>query len=156
MSDHKAIYYTNLDEILTKLQATEYPWMDIGQENKNIIISWCQDHDVTTIDFQTARVAIHNLGPGALESKKALVAPPPPPPPPPAPKAPRFDWYSVGAGEIPLEGPDGSTPPQEYLQSSSVSVAQLHSLVARQDKQRKPWLTDFTDKGSKFESRYNK
>jgi hypothetical protein len=68
----------------------------------------------------------------------------------PATKQPRFNWYSIGAGEIPLEGPDGSKPPADFLEKCS--LAQIKDLVKRQERATKPWLTDHTDKGSPFRS----
>jgi hypothetical protein len=147
MSERKAIYYPNLDEILAKLQQTEYPWMDVGLENKSIIIAWCQDHDVKTIDFQTARAACHNLGPSALESKKPSVAAPPAPPAPTPARAPRFDWhqYIKSGAAIPLKGPDGSTCPNEVLEKCTLQ--QVKALVRFQEMEKKPWLSGFADQG---------
>ena len=139
----KPIFCPNMSEILEKLQATEYPWIDTGETNRHIVFAWGQEKGLEKLDFQLVRAAIHHLGPSALETKKAPVAPVAPPPPPEPPKPARFDWYSIGAGEIPLEGPDGSTPPESYLQSSSVTRAQITSLVKRQERQKKPWLTQY-------------
>jgi hypothetical protein len=76
----KPIICSNMDDILKRLQATEFPWCDTGIENQRIIFAWGQRQGLESLDFETVRAAIHNLGPGALESPKAPVAPVVPPP----------------------------------------------------------------------------
>lgn len=151
MSDRKPIYCPNLPEILTQLQATEYPWVDGGIENQRIIFAWGQDRGLDKLDFQLVRAAIHHLGPSALETKKASVAPVAPPPPEPATvRQPRHNWnqYVKSGAAIPLKAPDGTTCPPEVLQRCSAK--QVRDYVRADEKEKKPWLSDFTDKGSQF------
>jgi hypothetical protein len=146
MSERKPIFCPNLDEILTKLQETEYPWMDIGAENRSIIFQWGQDHGIDLLDFQSVRAAIHNLGPSALESKKPIAPPPAPPAPAPV-RAPRFDWhqYIKSGAAIPLKGPDGSTCPSDVLEKCTLQ--QVKNYVRLQEMEKKPWLSSFADQG---------
>jgi hypothetical protein len=150
MSDLKPIYCPNLPEILEKLQQTEYPWMDTGETNRRIIFQWGQEKGLEKLDFQLVRAAIHHLGPSALETKKAPVAVIAPPPPPTPPRVPRYDWHQyIKSGKaLPLTAPDGSRCPPEVLQACTAK--QVRDYVREEEKEKKPWLTDFSDRGSQF------
>jgi hypothetical protein len=118
-------------------------------ENVHVILSLLQKAGAE-VSEENVFVACQSLGKSALEHN----APAPPPPPPPAPRPIKFDWYSIGAGEIPLVDPiDGNPPPTGYLQSNAVSSAQLHSLIRRQEMQKKPYLSGYPDQGLANKSR---
>jgi hypothetical protein len=143
--ERKPIYCPNLVEILTQLQA-EYPWLDTGQPNRDIIFAWGQDHGFETMDYGLVRAAVHNLGQSALETRKP-VAVAPQPPPPPAPVQPRFDWHQfIASGkQLPLTAPDGSRCPPEVLERCTLK--QVKDYVKAEDMEKKPWLTGHADQG---------
>jgi hypothetical protein len=151
MSDRKPIYCPNLPEILTQLQG-EFPWVDSGTENQHIIFAWGQDHGFEKLDFEIVRAAVHNLGKSALDFRKDPPAPvtPPPAPEPAIVRQPRHNWnqYVKSGAAIPLKAPDGTACPPEVLQRCSAK--QVRDYVRAEEKEKKPWLSDFTDKGSQF------
>ena len=121
--------------IMQQLQQ-ENPWFNGSDErNLQVLFDWCFEQQVD-LTIESARAAV------AILKHQPVFYHVPPPPAPAAPPAPprkkRFDWDSIGDGEIPLVGPDGSEPPEDFLRHCSLE--QVRSLVRRRERAAKPWL----------------